>query len=471
MLYKLAALAAGLTVFAGPVAAGPVTTEPVAAGPVTTEPVTFLPGSAGLGDPYYPLQGNGGYDVGHYDLRLRFDPDDHEVDATTTITATAVQNLSRFDLDFSGPPISSVTVDGARAGYRRDGQELVITPAKGLRAGTTFTVAVSYSGKPKAVSDATGHQGWINTKDGAFVASQPDGARSWFPANDSPADKATFSFRVSAPEDLTVLANGERTGEDGADDDGYRTVRWEMKQPMAPYLATVAIGHFVVSEGTVDGMPNVTAYDPSLAGKSKHLHEFTAKAVAWESGLFGPYPFSSTGGIADGHGDETALETQGRPVYSGGPTDDLEIVHELAHQWFGDSVGVKSWRDIWLNEGFATYAEWLYQEQHGGPSAKEIFARHYRKNGHFWNLKTGDPGQEHMFDDHAVYLRGAMTVHALREKIGDRVFFSLLKTWAQENRHGTTTTADFISLAEKLSGQDLGSFFDAWIYQAKKPRI
>ncbi|MBX6382331.1 MAG: M1 family metallopeptidase [Microbispora sp.] len=459
MVRRLASLAAGLTLIVYPIA------------PAAAEPVTFLPGSAGMGDPYYPLQGNGGYDVGHYDLNLRFDPDDHEVDATITITATAVQNLSRFDLDFSGPPITGVTVDGSPAAYRRDGQELVITPSKGLRSGSAFTVVVSYAGTPEAVSDATGRQGWLGTKDGAYVASQPDGARSWFPANDTPADKATFSFRVSAPGDLTVLANGERTGTDGADGDGYKTVRWEMRQPMAPYLATVAIGRFVVSEGTAAGMPNVTAYDPSLADESADLHDFTAKAVAWATGLFGPYPFSSVGGIADGDGSVTALETQGRPVYSGGPSDDLEIVHELAHQWFGDSVGVRSWRDIWLNEGFATYAEWLYQEQHGGPTAKEIFDRLYRKNGGFWDLKTGDPGQAHMFDENAVYLRGAMTIHALRTKIGDRVFFSLLKTWTQQNRHATVTTADFIALAEKLSGRNLRPLFDAWLYQTGKPRI
>ncbi|WP_249345869.1 M1 family metallopeptidase [Microbispora sp. H11081] len=463
MVRELAALAAGLMMIASSAAPAPA--------PAPAEPVTFVPGAAGVGDPYYPLQGNGGYDVGHYDLRMRFDPDDHEVNATTTITATAVQNLSRFNLDFSGPPISAVTVDGARAEYRRDGQELVVTPSKGLRSGSTFTVVVSYAGTPKAVSDATGRQGWIRTKDGAFVASQPDGARSWFPSNDSPADKATFSFQVSAPEDLTVLANGERTGTDHADSDGYRTVRWEMRQPMAPYLATVAIGRFVVDEGKVDGVPNVTAYDPSLKDKSKNLHDVTAKAVAWGTRLFGPYPFSSTGGIADGDGSVTALETQGRPVYSGGPTNDSEIVHELAHQWFGDSVGVRSWRDIWLNEGFATYAEWLYQEQHGGPAAQEIFDRHYRQTGHFWHLKTGDPGQAHMFDEHAVYLRGAMTVHALRVKIGDKVFFPLLKTWVRDHSHGTATTAEFIALAEKMSGQNLRPFFDAWLYQAAKPRL
>ncbi|GAA0387186.1 M1 family metallopeptidase [Microbispora corallina] len=453
------ALVAGLTVIAS------------LAVPAHAGQTTFTPGAAGLGDPYFPLAGNGGYDVGHYDLKLRFDPAGHRLTARTTITATATQNLSHFDLDFSGPAISRVEVNGARAGYRREGQELVVTPARGLPAGSRFTVAVSYAGRPKAVKDDVGHQGWIDTRDGAFVASQPDGARSWFPANDSPADKATFSIQVTAPDDLAVLANGERAA-DGvtAPGDGYATTRWEMTHPMAPYLAMVAIGRFTVSEGTVAGMPNITAFDPSLAGKAKDLHDMTAKAVQWEAGLFGPYPFSSTGGIADGYGNETALETQGRPVYSGGPTDDLEIVHELAHQWFGDSVGVRNWRDIWLNEGFATYAEWLYQEQHGGPSARQIFDRYSARSGGFWKLRTGDPGRRGMFDENAVYVRGAMTLHALREKVGDPVFFRLIRTWTQEHRYGLVTTADFVGLAERLSGRDLGAFFDAWLYRTGKPQ-
>ncbi|MFF4778806.1 M1 family metallopeptidase [Microtetraspora fusca] len=441
--------------------------------PTAAHADTFTPGSSGLGDPYFPHAGNGGYDVTHYDIALRFSPKTRKLSATTTITATAVQGLSRFNLDFSGPKIKKVEVNGKKAAYTRKGQELVVTPASGLPSGEKFTVKVSYAGKPRAINDKVlGKEGWINTKDGAVVLSEPDGARSWFPANDSPADKATFTFTVTTPVGLTVLANGEPKNPGiSSVRHGWTTVKWEMKEPMATYLATVAIGKFKVTEGTVGGVLNITAYDPSVAKQSKHLHRTTAKVIAWESKLFGAYPFSSTGGIGDKVNVQYALETQGRPVYDGGPTNDLEIVHELAHQWFGNSVGLRSWKDIWLNEGFASYAEWLYEEQHGGPSAQKTFARLYKNKNEFWQIKTGDPGMKNMFDWDAIYQRGAMTLHALRKKIGDETFFSLLKTWAERNRHATVVTRDFIDLAEEVSGQDLDPLFDAWLYSAKKPAL
>ncbi|MFC0866070.1 M1 family peptidase [Sphaerimonospora cavernae] len=329
-----------------------VTLQPTAtAAAASTETVrasAFTPGSAGLGDPYFPHAGNGGYDVGHYDIKLRFDPEERHLTATTTITATATENLSRFNLDYSGPKIRKVEVNGKGAPYQRKGQELVITPKRGLPSGSTFRVEVSYAGRPKAIKDkALGLEGWINTEDGAVVVSEPDGARSWFPANDNPRDKATFSFEVTVPAALTVLANGEpeNSGVVGVRD-GYHTMKWEMKQPMATYLAMVAIGKFKVSEGSAGGVPNITAYGPSAAEKSKHLHRTTAKVTKWAAGVFGTYPFSSTGGIGERLDVEYALETQGRPVYDGGPGNDLEIVHELAHQWFGNSVGLRSWKDI-----------------------------------------------------------------------------------------------------------------------------
>ncbi len=462
----------------GLVAAGLTAVIPLATVPAaraSTGSGAYTPGSAGLGDPYFPLAGNGGYDVAHYAIRLRFTPETRHLSATTTITATATKNLSRFDLDFSGPAISEVEVNGRRASYVRKGQELVVTPRHGLPSGKKFTVEVSYAGRPKAIKDrALGVAGWIDTEDGAVAVAEPDGARSWFPANDNPRDKATFTFEVTAPEGLTVLANGEPDNSGVAGPrDGYRTSKWTMRHPMAPYLAMVAIGKFTVTRGTVGGRPNITAYDPSLAKEFKRLHSTTAKAIRWESKVFGDYPFSSTGGVADRLDVDYALETQGRPVYDKGMSDELVIVHELAHQWFGDSVGLRSWKDIWLNEGFASYAEWLYQEQHGGPSAERIFAEQYRHRagGDFWKLKTGDPGRDGMFDWNAIYVRGAMTVHALRKEIGDETFFTLLRTWARQNRHSTVTTKDLIALAERLSGRDLDGLFDAWLYRAAKPKL
>lgn len=427
----------------------------------------FSPGSAGVGDRYFPKAGNGGYDVRHYDVRLDYAAT-KKINATATILARATQNLSRFDLDYRGPAIQGLTVNGRGAAFHRSGQELIVTPAAGLPAGAPFTVVVRYAGKPKPINDPSlGVEGWAPTKDGVAVVSEPDGTPTWLPSNDHPADKASYTMRITVPKGLAALSNGRSLG--SRTRGGRTTYGWDEREPMSTYLATLVIGKYkIISDRTPGGIPNLTAVSANHEKQAGFLHRATAKAIDWENGVFGRYPYDTTGGIRVNAELGYSLETQTRPVYAYSP-DRPTIVHELSHQWFGDSVGLGRWQDIWLNEGFATYAEWLYAERHGGTTA----ARHFRSDlkapagSPIWGPPPGAPGRDQLFAQ-SVYERGGMTLEALRERIGDRAFFRLLKLWPARHRYGTATTPAFVRLAEQVSGKNLDGLFTTWLYKKGK---
>ncbi len=203
--------------------------------------------------------------------------------------------------------------------------------------------------------------------------------------------------------------------------------------------------------------------------------------MSFLSSQFGRYPWTESGGIVDDNDNlGFALETQTRPIYSKAFFDSPEsgdsvVVHELAHQWFGDALAVQTWSEIWLNEGFATYAEWLWSEYDGLGTAQENFDFYYDAvwgdpTDPFWELTIGDPGPENLFDN-AVYYRGAMTLHQLRLQVGDQAFFRTLQRWFLRNDGGNVTTDQFISLAESTSGQDLDAFFDTWLFTPGRPEV
>ncbi|WP_225096095.1 M1 family metallopeptidase [Streptomyces sp. CoH27] len=428
-------------------------------------------GAPGAGDPYFPLSGNGGYHVRHYDLTLRYDTTTRHLDGTAVLSARATQRLSRFDLDLAGLTVTGVTVDRTPATFRRDGQELVVTPPRTLPAGGAFQVAVTYQGTPAPVTDPDGSQdGWIPTDDGAFVAGEPQGAMSWFPADAHPRDKSSYDFTLTVPQGRTAVANGELLSEHTAH--GQTTFHWRETRPMAAYLATATIGTFKVERSTTpDGIQIYNAVDPREASAAAPVLKQLPAVLAWESKLFGPYPYRSAGAIVD-HAPDIgyALETQTRPVYDSAP-DLTTLVHESAHQWFGDSVSLTSWKDVWLNEGFATYAEWLYSEQHGGDSTQKTFDALYASpaSDALWAYPPADPGSGKNIFGTPVYSRGAMALHELRRAVGDRDFFRILRAWATGHRDGHGTTAQFTDLAERLSGKRLDGLFHTWLFTKGKP--
>jgi aminopeptidase N len=431
----------------------------------------FAPGSAGLGDPFFPAAGNGGYDVSHYDVRLRYRPGSGKLVARTLVSATATQDLSAFNLDFRGPEIGSLTVDGAPAQFSRSGSELTVTPAAGIAAGAGFVVDVSYRGRPKQITDADGSiEGWVRTDDGAFVVGEPQGTTTWLPCNDHPTDKATFAIRIKVPRGVEAIANGSLVDRRRAGK--WVSWTWHADAPMASYLATATIGNFLVERKTVAGLESVTALDPREQRDSARSLRRTGAIVRLFRNLYGPYPFGQVGAIVD-HAPEVgyALETQTRPIFNQAPSE-VTLAHELAHQWFGDSVSLRAWPDMWLNEGFATWSEWRWTEQRGGLTTKQQFEALMQEPGSresLWNPPPAAiPGPAMLFAD-SVYERGAMALEALRQQIGDDAFYATMRDWAAGHAYGNATIADFTALAEARSGQELDSLFDRWLYRAGKP--
>jgi aminopeptidase N len=451
----------------------------LAAAPATAGGPRFTPGSPGVGDDYYPTYGNGGYDVAHYDLDVAYVPATDRLSGRATITARATQNLSSFNLDLVGLTVTDVEVDGRDAAWRRAGNELTVTPRKGLRDGRRFTVDVRYHGVPETftIAGTTLEAGFMHTDDGAMIAGQPEVSAAWYPVNDHPRDRATYDFEVTVPAGLEVVANGLFRGERTRG--GWSTWRWSAVTPMISYLATASIGQFDIDWGRHDGKPMIIAIDEDLApGFADDAVGRTGEITDFLETLFGPYPFESNGAIVDDHPPLAfALENQTRPVYAQSwfaegvdITETYVVAHEIAHQWFGDLVAVDEWSEIWLNEGYAKYAEWLWSEHVGEQTASEWFDFYYNAppTAPIWTPPPGDPGPENQFSG-SVYFRGAMTQHALRVAVGDADFWRIARAWIAKNRYATGTTAEFIALAERVSGEELSDLFDAWLFQEARP--
>lgn len=450
-----------------------------AAGAPQTDP---KPGEPGLGDPDFTDYGNSGYDVSHYDIRLRYTPSEDRLIGSTTITLTPDMHLSRFNLDFV-LAVTEVTVDGEPALFAREGQhELVITPAAALLRGREAQVVVSYDDVPSRVRvQGLRRTGWWRTADGAIGAGAPENAWWWYPSNDHPSDKATHAVTVTVPEGATVISNGVQTMPPSAAEPGWLTWAWQSRHPQQPYLSLLAIGDYeLVERKSESDLPIIFAYTRRAdTASARATLELTEAIVRWQESLFGAYPFEALGGlISPNDGITYALETQTRPIYpisyfglrDGGAT---VVAHENAHQWFGDSTAVKRWRDVWLSEGFATYTEWLYSEEQGNGSAQELFDANYSRyapGDPFWQVIIGDPGRDRVFDI-AVYNRGAMTLHQLRLAVGDDKFFEILRTWADIRRYANGSIDDFMALSELASGKQLKELFDVWLFTAGKPRL
>ncbi len=435
-------------------------------------PGPCLNGTGDLGETYYPGIGNGGYDVSHYDLNLKYDPATKFLDGKATITAAATQHLCRFNLDLRGMTVHAVKVNGTDAAFTRDGRELIITPPTALLPSTGFEVEVLYSGEPgPAPRDPDGFlDGWNYTENGAYTSTPPQGADTWYPNNNTTTDKASFTFTVTVPADRQVMSNGILVSNTVNEAAGTSTWVWDAPDPMATYLATLQIGKYTIQKRTTaSGLPIINGIRPDQLTPLAQQRLDTIPAILDFFGdKFGPYPFAASGAIVDLVDAGYQMEQQTRPIFTS--ANGLSaLAHELAHQWFGDSVAWRRARDVWLSEGFATFAAWLWTENTGGVTARQSFLNAWNRTSLSWANTVVDPGVTNQYQNATVYTRGGMTLQALRMRIGDDAFFRTLKAYHETYKGSTAETQDFIAVAQRESGQDLRDFFKVWLYPPGKP--
>jgi hypothetical protein len=476
----------------------------------STASAQFSPGARTLGEPYQFLQhiGNGGYDAQHYDLTIRYDPIAHSVSSTADITARATQGLSEFSLDFvSYYTISSLTVNGVNATWTRDDdpanykQKLVVTPAAGIPNNSTFRVVIAYSGTPQNFVDSDGSlEGMMRSTatPGAFNMNEPKGAMGWFPNNNHPRDKATYDFHLTTRSDYDAIGNGELVSK-VVNDDGTSTWNWRLTYPMASYLSTSTFGLF--DDTFYEG---ATAKNP--AGEALEFYDFIETALPANTktnnnnnrvrqdaiikfmadSIGAPYPYDSHGVVAGRapSGGNYALEVQTKSHFGSGNIGIGTLAHEIAHQWFGDSVGPATWREIWFNEGWATWwaTWWSNKQNNSSTTTASFFNNVYNQPASAWTLAPANLGTaEELFTTMPVYNRPAAMLEGYRQIVGDTAFFAFQKALVTNHAYSTITGDQFVALAKTIAADRAGftgsnltkldDYFQQWLYGTVKPTL
>lgn len=438
----------------------------------------------------FPQVGTSDYDVQHYDVQMDYRASD-DISVVATITAYAASSLDTIRLDFEGLTVDSVTVNGSAAPFTREDDadatlhKLVVTPAAPVSG--DFTVEVAYHGAPSRHEDPDEtFEGWTPTSGGVVALGQPVGTMTWLPSNNTPSDKATYDIEVTAPTqtdglDLSVASSGNLVGREGVDADRTRW-SWSVGTPLSTSMLVLAVGHYDVVGSTITlasgrVLPELSFVSVDASDKEKALvtdmRGRITSMLDWLETKLGPYPGESTGLIYDYADVGYALETQDRPFFDGGIREDV-LLHELTHMWLGNSVSPRTWSEIWLSEGGATFFESYYAWQaHGGTDPRELAKDAVKPEAdkEIWQVPTvgwSDPAQIFL---NQSYLRGSYVYSALMNALGPDGFDAVLRAWVSKYGTSSVVTQDFLTLANEVSGRDLSRTLVQWISSDTPPAV
>ena len=476
----LSACGATLPAVKGEVVTGPpppsseATPQPDAAAPDPGDPAYDVALSEPVEDSYYPDIGDPGVDALHYDLSLAWTPRTRTLEGVTTLVFRSTRDADSFQLDLSPAlEVRGVSVDGAEVEAEHDGKDLVV-PAPVVED-ERYVVEVRYAGTPEPVEAPTirrdfGTTGFTITPSGeAWTMQEPYGAHTWYPVNDQPADKALYDFTLSVPSPWVGVANGDLT--DRKEKRGTTTTRWHLAEPAASYLTTVAFGDYTTTSNTSAGGVEIDYWVPTdEAGLADGL-EAAADGLDWLEQWLGPYPFDTLGFVLVD--SQSGMETQ--TMITLGKTDyalsEPVLVHEMAHHWYGNQVTPSDWRDVWMNEGMAMYLQGMWEAEQSGVTIDEQMDR-YAVLEEGERAESGPPAAYHPgeFGEGNIYYGPALMWHELRERIDDEEFFRLMREWPTARDNRATGRDDYLAWLEEETGEELTSFFDAWLLGETTPQ-
>jgi aminopeptidase N len=473
ILAVAAAAATVLTTGCTPSPPAPAPTPSAAPG------IDYSPWAAGrstpVADPLYPEKGNPGLDVLHYRLELDWQPTTKILTGVATLRIRPVADAPRIELDFTGLTVDRVAVDDKPATGTVEAAKLVVPAA--VTADRPVTLTVAYHGTPKQVTmpsnrgDASEGIGMRTSKDGVlWTMQEPWGALTWYPVNEHPSDEALYDMAVTVPEGWAAAASGTPGRIEG------NTFNYTSKDPAAAYVTTLAVDRYTrVEQKGPRGLPLTYFTVPGTDDRYLGVLKKSPKLLTWLEERFGPYPYPTAGALING--SISAMETQqmlsmGRGAFREADLKEFEavLVHEYAHQWFGNTITPRTWTDLWLSEGFATYVQYLY-EQTLYDFDDVALEKYLRENDASLRKRVGPPGRPKpgTFAESNVYICPAAMLKELNDALGDEKFFALARAWAEKNRNTNQDRAGFIAFVNAETGRDFTALINTWLDSPTTP--